>query len=103
MTKILMTEMLPKVAAYLDSRDWNDVPAMQGRKFTVSPLAQGEYNLNYLISSASLQLVFRVNIGTQINRDDQILYEYSRSCFLMRNSSAQMLMRRDSTVLINLR
>jgi len=71
-----MDEMLPKVAAYLDSRDWNDIPAMQDRKFTVSPLAQGEYNLNYLISSGSLQLVFRVNIGTQINRDDQILYEY---------------------------
>jgi aminoglycoside phosphotransferase (APT) family kinase protein len=29
-----------------------------------------------LISSGSLQLVFRVNIGTQIDRDDQILYEY---------------------------
>ena len=34
-----MNDMLPKVAAYLDSRDWNDVPAMQDRKFTVSPLA----------------------------------------------------------------
>ena len=72
----LMDDMLPKVAAYLDSRDWKDVSAMQGLKFTVSPLAQGEYNLNYLISSDPLQLVFRVNIGTQINRDDQILYEY---------------------------
>jgi aminoglycoside phosphotransferase (APT) family kinase protein len=50
---------------------------MKGRQFSVSPLAQGEYNLNYLISSDSLQLVFRVNIGTQINRDDQITYEYN--------------------------
>ena len=72
----LMTEILPKVAEYLSARDWQDVPAMQGRQFTVSPLAQGEYNLNYLISSDSLQLVFRVNIGTQIDRADQILYEY---------------------------
>ena len=71
-----MTDMLPKVTEYLNSRDWKDVPAMQGHKFKVSPLAQGEYNLNYLISSDSLQLVFRVNIGTQIDRDDQILYEY---------------------------
>ena len=71
-----MNDMLPKVSAYLKSRDWNDVPVMQGRKFEVSPLAQGEYNLNYLISSGSLQLVFRVNIGTQINRADQIRYEY---------------------------
>ena len=68
--------MLPKVAAYLDNRGWDDVPVMQDRKFTVSPLAQGEYNLNYLISFDSLQLVFRVNIGTQINRNDQIVYEY---------------------------
>jgi aminoglycoside phosphotransferase (APT) family kinase protein len=72
----LMNEMLPKVSAYLDHRDWDDVPVMKGREFSVSPLAQGEYNLNYLISSDSLQLVFRVNIGTQINRDDQIIYEY---------------------------
>jgi aminoglycoside phosphotransferase (APT) family kinase protein len=72
----LMNDMLPQVSAYLDHRDWDDVPVMKGRKFSVSPLAQGEYNLNYLISSDSLQLVFRVNIGTQINRDDQILYEY---------------------------
>ena len=72
----LMNDMLPQVAAYLDNRDWDDVPVMKGRKFSVSPLAQGEYNLNYLISSDSLQLVFRVNIGTQIKRDDQIIYEY---------------------------
>ena len=72
----LMNDMLPKVSVYLDNRVWDDVPVMKGRKFSVSPLAQGEYNLNYLISSDSLQLVFRVNIGTQINRDDQIVYEY---------------------------
>ncbi len=72
----LMAEMLPRVAAYLKKHDWNDIPVLQDRKFTVNPLAQGEYNLNYLISCGSLHLVFRVNIGTQINRDDQILYEY---------------------------
>ena len=71
-----MNDMLPKVSAYLDHRDWGDVPVMKGREFSVRPLAQGEYNLNYLIASGSLQLVFRVNIGTQINRDDQITYEY---------------------------
>ena len=76
MTMTLMNDMLPQVAAYLDNRGWDDVPALKDRKFSVSPLAQGEYNLNYLISSGSLQLVFRVNIGTQINRYDQILYEY---------------------------
>jgi len=72
----LMQQMLPKVQEYLHLRDWSDVPVMQGQDFEVSPLAQGEYNLNYFIASNTVQLVFRVNIGTQINRDDQILYEY---------------------------
>jgi aminoglycoside phosphotransferase (APT) family kinase protein len=81
----LMTTMLPKVAEYLAGRDWKEVPAMQGRRFTVAPLAQGEYNLNYVISCDSLRLVLRVNIGTQINREDQILYEY-RALNLLKDS-----------------
>ena len=81
----LMTDMLPRVSQYLKTRDWRDVPAMQGRRFSVAPLAQGEYNLNYLISAGALELVFRVNIGTQINRDDQILYEY-RALNLLKES-----------------
>jgi len=73
----LMTDMLPRVAEYLTARNWNDVPAMRDRKFSVRPLAQGEYNLNYLIAADTTRLVFRVNIGSQIARDDQILYEYN--------------------------
>ncbi|CAB1060971.1 hypothetical protein D1BOALGB6SA_5742 [Olavius sp. associated proteobacterium Delta 1] len=80
-----MTDMLPKVAEYLAGRDWNDVPLMHGRNFAVTPLAQGEYNLNYLITSDSTQLVFRVNIGSQIARDDQIVYEY-KALDLLRQS-----------------
>jgi aminoglycoside phosphotransferase (APT) family kinase protein len=85
MKKDLMTEMLPKVEAYLTSRDWNDVPVMRGRRFTVTPLAQGEYNLNYVIASNSTKVVFRVNIGTQINREDQIVYEH-KALELLRES-----------------
>lgn len=44
--------------------------------FDVTLLAKGEYNLNYLIRQDSNKWVFRVNMGTQIDRDDQILYEY---------------------------
>jgi aminoglycoside phosphotransferase (APT) family kinase protein len=76
MTKSLMSNMLPQVTEYLTGRDWNDVPLMRNRKFTVAPLAQGEYNLNYLIASGSIRLVLRVNVGTQIDREDQIVYEY---------------------------
>jgi hypothetical protein len=72
----LMGELLPKVKAYLNEQDWRDVPTWHGRSFEVSPLAQGEYNLNYLITAGDLRLVFRVNLGTQIHRKDQVVYEY---------------------------
>jgi aminoglycoside phosphotransferase (APT) family kinase protein len=71
-----MEALLPKVQAYLCGRDWWDVPCMQGRSFAVSPLAQGEYNLNYRLTAGDLELVFRINVGTQIQRQDQIVYEY---------------------------
>jgi hypothetical protein len=71
-----MQEMLPRVEAYLSARDWLDVPVMAGRSFRVTPLAQGEYNLNYLLTGDETRLVLRVNVGTQIDRDDQIVYEY---------------------------
>ena len=82
-----MHDMLPKVQAYLNERNWRDVPVMAGRQLTAVPLAQGEYNLNYLISctDAAVQLVLRVNIGTQIGRDDQIAYEY-RALRLLQSS-----------------
>jgi aminoglycoside phosphotransferase (APT) family kinase protein len=82
-----MQDMLPAVKAYVDRRDWADVPAMHGRWFTVAPLAQGEYNLNYLLTAGSndAQFVFRVNIGTQIDRPNQIEYEY-RALKLLENS-----------------
>jgi aminoglycoside phosphotransferase (APT) family kinase protein len=71
-----LQEMLPCVEAYLSARSWRDVPVMSGRTFRIIPLAQGEYNLNYLLTSDETQLVLRVNIGTQIDREDQIVYEY---------------------------
>lgn len=64
----------------------NDVPGWRvGAAVDVAPLAQGEYNLNYLIRQDDGAWVFRVNIGTQIQRDDQILYEY-RALRLLENT-----------------
>lgn len=71
-----MAAMLPAVQTYLETLDWSGVPVMDGRRFRVQPLARGEYNLNYLLSSEDVALVLRVNIGTQIGREDQIVYEY---------------------------
>jgi thiamine kinase-like enzyme len=69
-------ELLPRVEAYIKEHDWRFVPVMKGGRHRVFPLAQGEYNLNYRVETDSRPVVFRVNIGTQIGREDQIEYEY---------------------------
>ena len=69
-------QYLPEVKRYLQHQKLNESPLLAGKKFTVSPLAKGEYNLNYHLKSSETQLVFRVNMGTQIDRVDQIVYEY---------------------------
>jgi aminoglycoside phosphotransferase (APT) family kinase protein len=71
-----MLAMQPRIARYLARRDWSAVPAMAGRTFTVTPLAGGEYNYNFLLTAGEDKRVFRVNLGTQIARDDQIRYEF---------------------------
>lgn len=81
----LFYHYLSRIENYLRSQCWDDVPAMAGHRFSVSPLARGEYNLNYLLSSGEHRLVFRVNMGTQINREDQIVYEY-KALRLLRHS-----------------
>lgn len=47
------------------------------RNFTVAFLAQGEYNINFTISSAKGKYVFRVNTGSQLELDNQISYEFN--------------------------
>jgi len=73
----LFREYLDKVNSYLYAQDWSHVPQMVGNYFAVSPLARGEYNLNYNLRTEHHHLVFRVNMGSQIDRDDQILYEFN--------------------------
>jgi aminoglycoside phosphotransferase (APT) family kinase protein len=73
----LMTDMKLRVEEYLQGQDWSHVPVMSDRPFRVAPLARGEYNLNYLLTAGAHRLVFRVNMGSQIDRDDQIQYEFA--------------------------
>ncbi|MDJ0831685.1 MAG: aminoglycoside phosphotransferase family protein [Desulfobacterales bacterium] len=72
----LMQAMLPEVVAYIKKHPWDNLPFPKAADIQITPLAQGEYNLNYLLQTAHSTLVVRVNVGTQIDRDDQILYEY---------------------------
>jgi aminoglycoside phosphotransferase (APT) family kinase protein len=68
---------LAPVIDYLSHADIGGIPGWQsGVSFAVEPLAQGEYNLNYLVRQANDAWVFRVNIGSQIDRKDQIRYEF---------------------------
>lgn len=72
-----LKQCLPLVKDYLAKSDLSAVPGWRpGVETRVTPLAQGEYNLNYLILQGQKRWVFRVNVGTQIARDDQISYEY---------------------------
>ncbi|MGL1930889.1 MAG: aminoglycoside phosphotransferase family protein [Desulfotalea sp.] len=70
------------VKQYLQQQDFAGIDELAGQQFTVTPLAKGEYNLNYLLhcqssnKSSGDKFVFRVNMGTQIDRDDQIVYEF---------------------------
>jgi len=65
------------ITAYVQAADFSRVPGWDSaRPFEVFPLAQGEYNLNYRLRQGRRQWVLRVNLGTQIGREDQILYEY---------------------------
>jgi aminoglycoside phosphotransferase (APT) family kinase protein len=67
-----------RILKYLKTSRISQISIISNREFSIIPLAQGEYNLNYLLSSTTddVQLVFRVNIGTQIEREDQIFYEF---------------------------
>ncbi len=67
----------PDVKQYLTEKNMKGVPHWDAEQsIDVQPLAQGEYNMNYLVSQDGRRWVFRVNIGTQIDRDDQIRYEF---------------------------
>jgi aminoglycoside phosphotransferase (APT) family kinase protein len=73
----LIAALPARIEAYLRQGDWSHVPMLAGRPLSVSLLARGEYNLNYRVRAGEEALVFRVNMGTQIDREDQIQYEFA--------------------------
>lgn len=70
------------IQAYLAQKQLDTVLKMKA-PITVSFLAQGEYNQNFLLTDQQhRQFVFRLNYGTQINVHNQIKYEYKALEFL---------------------
>jgi len=82
---------LAAVEAFVAGSDLGALPGWDGsRPWALEPLAQGEYNMNYVLRQDDRRYVVRVNVGTQIERDDQILYEY-RALELLRASGVTPL------------
>src|SRR6185312_12563677 len=52
------------------------------RNTEVRFLAQGEYNINFVLDSFPQKYVFRVNTGSQMENENQIRYEYDSIKFL---------------------
>lgn len=72
----LIDDLQPAVERYLARH-----PALAGAAPDVAPLAQGEYNINYLVGAGASRCVLRVNIASQLARTlppslTQIGYEY---------------------------
>jgi len=84
----LIANMQARIEAYVRREDWSHLPVLTGRPLSVTLLARGEYNLNYRIRAGEENLVFRVNMGTQIGRDDQIQYEFATLKLLERSGVA---------------
>jgi aminoglycoside phosphotransferase (APT) family kinase protein len=83
-----IAQVLPLAQAYIAKYDWAERIGIDLRDAAVCPLAQGEYNLNYRVKGEKAQLVLRVNVGTQIEREDQIVYEYNALRLLEESGAA---------------
>lgn len=72
-----MNRFLPALTDYFSRAELPGVPGwLPDEPFSVTPLAQGEYNMNYLLQQGERRWVCRVNVASQIGLDDQIVYEY---------------------------
>ncbi|GAA0719300.1 aminoglycoside phosphotransferase family protein [Clostridium malenominatum] len=60
---------------YIEDRNVRGSIPLSG-DFKVSFLAQGEYNINFVVEDNQNKYVFRVNTRSQIQVDNQIKYEY---------------------------
>lgn len=69
---------LASVQAYISGCNLNFLPGWKPNSpCQVSLLAQGEYNTNYRVEQGNSIWVLRLNRGSQMNRADQIRYEYN--------------------------
>lgn len=82
---MLAEELLNRVRQYVDDHDLGLGLGAQDER-NIDYLAQGEYNLNYLLTSGPRRYVLRINTGSQMQLDNQIGYEYQALQLLSRSS-----------------
>lgn len=79
MSNLSIQIFLPKAVQYLHQARPKAIPHWQHDQiFKVTPLAQGEYNLNFLVRQGNTRWVLRINSRSEIglSNADQISYEY---------------------------
>lgn len=82
---MLKQHLLESVIDYVNNYDlFKNLLNIEG-EIKVSFLAQGEYNLNYLLETSRNRFVFRINTKSQMKLDNQIGYEY-KALQLLSNS-----------------
>lgn len=69
----------PQARGYIEQARPRKVPGFSPEKdYSVTPLGQGEYNMNFRVTQGDFSWVLRVNTGSQIGLTDQeqIAYEF---------------------------
>ena len=69
-------ELTKDLKEYIKDREFMSATGIS-RRAELEFLAQGEYNINYLIEDEEEKYVLRLNLGSQMDLDDQIGYEFS--------------------------
>ena len=78
---MLKDKLLKQIKEYID--DHQSLKHLNlNRNTEVRFLAQGEYNINFVLDSSTKKYVFRVNTGSQMENENQIKYEYDSIKFL---------------------
>jgi aminoglycoside phosphotransferase (APT) family kinase protein len=80
MPKLSIYSFLPKVKEYLNQTHIRSISGWSPKApFDVRPLAQGEYNMNFIVRQRDSTWVLRINTGSQLGLADQeqIAYEYN--------------------------
>ena len=81
---MLREQLLPKLQNYINCEAFKSYMLLEGTS-KLSFLAQGEYNLNFLLQTSRGEFVLRINTGSQMNLENQIAYEYN-ALKLLQNS-----------------